>query len=117
MRVCLGIHLTKVIEDGHPLELLHLAMQAAQGHSRPQLLEGLIHELHLLACGQEDDDFGAQVGLDEGPQHIELLVKLTYHVSLHYAQPYLLSRLALAGLLCKFDQPELGPDSCCVVEL
>ena len=57
-------------------------MKAAQRQTRPQLFEGLIHELHLLACGQEDDDFGAQVRLDEGPQHIELLVQLTDHVSL-----------------------------------
>ena len=75
-------HLAKIIKDSHPFELLHLAMKAAQGHSWPQLLEGLIHELHLLACGQEDDDFGAQVRLDEGPQHIELLMQLTDHVSL-----------------------------------
>lgn len=98
-----GCHLTEVIEDGHPLELFHLAMKAAQGHSRPQLLEGLIHELHLLACGQKDDDFGAQVRLDEGPQHIELLVKLTNHISLHCtlaSQPELLSRLAWLDLVC-----------------
>lgn len=58
-------------------------MQAAQGHAGPQLLEGFIHELHLLACRQKDDHFGAQVGLDEGPQDVHLLVKLTNHVSLH----------------------------------
>ena len=54
-------HLTEVIEDSHALELLHFAVQAPQGHSRPQLLERLIHELDLLACGQKHDDLGSQV--------------------------------------------------------
>ena len=60
-------------------------MQAAQRHSRPQLLEGFIHELHLLAGRQEDDDFGAQVRFDEGPKHVHLLVQLTDHVGLQYS--------------------------------
>lgn len=66
--------LTEVIEDCHALELLHFAMQAPQGHPRPQLLECFIHKLHLLAGGQEHNDFGAEMGLDEGPQHIHLLM-------------------------------------------
>ena len=58
-------HLAKVVKDCHSLELLHLAMQASQGYSRSQLLESLIHEFHLLACGQEDYDLGLLVCLDE----------------------------------------------------
>ena len=77
-------HLAEVIEDSHALELLHLAVQAPQGHSRSQLLERLIHELDLLACGQEHDDLGAQVCFDEGPEHVDLLVQLTDDVSLQH---------------------------------
>ena len=74
-------------------------MQAAQGHSGPQLLESLIHELHLLAGGQEDDDLGAQVGLDEGPQHIHLLVKLTDNICLQCKQPCRLCCFQVSALL------------------
>jgi len=53
------LYLTKVIEDSHSLELLHLAVQAPQWHSWPQLFESLIHELDLLTCGEEHNDLGA----------------------------------------------------------
>lgn len=75
-------HLAEVIKDSHALKLLHLAVQAPERCSRAQLLEGFIHELHLLAGGQEDNDFGLQVGLDEGPQHIHLLLQLAHHICL-----------------------------------
>ncbi|KAA6424160.1 MAG: hypothetical protein FRX49_06119 [Trebouxia sp. A1-2] len=37
-----------------------MAGMAPQWHSRPQLFESLIHELHLLTCGEEHNDLGAQ---------------------------------------------------------
>ena len=77
------LYLTEVIEDSHSLELLHLAVQASQWHSRPQLLESLVHELDLFTCGEKDNDLGAQMGLDEGPHHIHLLMQLTNDISLH----------------------------------
>ncbi len=80
-------YLTEIIEDSHPLELLHFAVQASQWNTWPQLLESFIHELDLLACGQEDYDLGAQMGLDKGPQHIQLLVQLADDISLQQAQP------------------------------
>lgn len=85
------LYLTEVIEDSHSLELLHLAVQAPQWHSRPQLFESLIHELHLLTCGEEHNDLGAQVRLNEGPQHIHLLVQLTNDVSLQHSTESVLS--------------------------
>ena len=85
------LYLTEVIEDSHSLELLHLAVQAPQRHTWPQLLESLIHELDLLTCGEEHNDLGAQVGLDEGPQHIHLLVQPTNDVSLQHSTESVLS--------------------------
>ena len=84
------LYLTEVIEDSHSLELLHLAVQAPQRHSRPQLLESLVHELDLLTCGEEDNDLGAQVRLDEGPQHVHLLMQLTNDISLQHSTEFVL---------------------------
>ena len=89
------LYLTEIIEDSHSLELLHFAMQAPQRHSRPQLLERLIHELDLFTCGEEDNDLGAQVGLDEGPQHIHLLMQLTNDISLQHSTESVLSTAQL----------------------
>lgn len=85
------LYLTEVIEHSHSLELLHLAVQAPQRHSRPQLLESLVHEFDLLTCGEEHNDLGAQVGLDEGPQHIHLLMQLTNDISLQHSTESVLS--------------------------
>lgn len=35
----------------------------------------LSRETHLLACREEHDRLGVQVRLDEGPQHVELLLE------------------------------------------
>ena len=48
-----GPDLGEVIEDGHALEVLHAAVQAAQGAARAQPAEGLVQELDLLAGRRE----------------------------------------------------------------
>ena len=53
-------HLTEVVEDSHALHLLHLAVEAAQGDTRPEAFESFMEEAHLLAGGHEDNDLALQ---------------------------------------------------------
>ncbi len=56
----------------HAFELIHVAVEPAQRHAGPQPPERFKHKSNLLAGGEKDDDFGAQVRLDERPQHVKL---------------------------------------------
>ena len=55
-----GPDLGEVVEDGHALEVLHAAVQAAQGAAGAQPAEGLVQELDLLAGRREHQDLGLQ---------------------------------------------------------
>ena len=54
------LSLRVLIEHGHALELLHLAVQRAQRHAGAQPPEGFEGELHLLAGREEHEHLRLQ---------------------------------------------------------
>ena len=60
MKVTRKFHLTEIVEDSHALHLLHLAVEAAQGNTRPKAFECFMKEADLLAGGHEDNHLALQ---------------------------------------------------------
>ncbi|KAL3295314.1 ATP-dependent RNA helicase dbp4 [Colletotrichum asianum] len=67
------VRLGEAFRDLHALQLLLLAEEVEEGDTGLQVSEGLVGEADLLAGGEEDDDLGAEVGLDEAVEGVELL--------------------------------------------
>ena len=97
----LGAYFTEVVEDGHALELLHLAMQTSEQHSRPQLLGCLIRESSRL----EQDTLQCDAALHEAyltevveDSHTLELLHLAVQTSERHPRPQFLE-----GLIHEFD--------------
>ena len=66
-------YLAELVEDGHALALLHLAVQGAQGTAGPQPPEGLVQVLGLLAGAHKHQ----HLGLQPASQHLMLSMQIT----------------------------------------
>jgi len=50
-------------------------MQQKERHTGVHLAERLEHETDLFTAREEDEDFGLEVGFDEGPEDVEFAVE------------------------------------------